>query len=66
METISYADSHVKLVKLRRNFSQTAALAAGFDYACGSVIIPMDADLQNDPADIPRLLSRLDDRVRHR
>jgi glycosyltransferase involved in cell wall biosynthesis len=61
METISRADSHVKAIKLRRNFGQTAALAAGIDHAQGSVIIPMDADLQNDPTDIPRLLSRLEE-----
>ena len=51
MESVCLSDP-LKLVKLRRNFGQTAALAAGFDHACGSVIIPMDADLQNDPSDI--------------
>jgi glycosyltransferase involved in cell wall biosynthesis len=44
-------------VALRRNFGQTAALSAGFDHARGEVIIPLDGDLQNDPADIPRLLA---------
>lgn len=52
---------HVRVVRLRRNFGQTAALAAGFDAARGGVIVPMDADLQNDPADIPRLLEKLDE-----
>jgi glycosyltransferase involved in cell wall biosynthesis len=50
----------VTLVRLRRNFGQTAALAAGFDQARGRVIVTMDGDLQNDPADIPRLLEALD------
>ncbi|HEO70925.1 MAG TPA: glycosyltransferase [Candidatus Hydrogenedentes bacterium] len=51
---------HMRVVRLRRNFGQTAALAAGFDAAHGDVIITMDADLQNDPSDLPRLLERLD------
>ena len=45
----------------RRNFGQTAAMAAGFDHARGDVIVTMDGDLQNDPADIPRLLAKLDE-----
>jgi len=49
-------DERVKLVKLRRNFGQTGALAAGFDYATGEIIISMDGDLQHDPSDIPNLL----------
>ncbi|PYT17673.1 MAG: hypothetical protein DMF51_01925 [Acidobacteria bacterium] len=49
----------VSVVRLRRNFGQTAALAAGFDQARGRVIVTMDGDLQNDPADIPRLLEEL-------
>ncbi len=61
MESVCLSDPHVKLVRLRRNFGQTAALAAGFDHACGSVIIPMDADLQNDPSDISKLLAKLDE-----
>jgi glycosyltransferase involved in cell wall biosynthesis len=52
-------DHHVRVIKLRRNFGQTAAISAGFDYAKGEVIITMDGDLQNDPRDIPRLLSKL-------
>ncbi len=51
----------LKIVQLRRNFGQTAALAAGFDFARGEVIVPLDGDLQNDPVDIPRLLKKLDE-----
>ena len=54
-------DPRFKVLRLRRNFGQTAAMSAGFDYARGSVIVPMDGDLQNDPADIARLLSKLDE-----
>jgi len=54
------ADSHVKLIRFRRNFGQTSALSAGFHYASGEIIITMDGDLQNDPADIPHLLEVLD------
>ncbi|MEH1843852.1 MAG: glycosyltransferase family 2 protein [Nostoc sp.] len=51
----------LKAVILRRNYGQTAAMAAGFDYAVGKAIVTLDADLQNDPADIPMLLAKLDD-----
>lgn len=51
----------VKVVHFRRNFGQTAAMMAGFDFATGEVIIPLDGDLQNDPADIPKLLAKLDE-----
>ena len=54
-------DSRVRVVALRRNYGQTAAMAAGIDAAKGRVLIPMDADLQNDPADIVRLLEKLDE-----
>jgi len=54
-------DDRLKLVRLRRNFGQTAAMAAGFDHARGEVIVPMDGDLQNDPADIPLLLAKIDE-----
>lgn len=53
-------DPHVKVILFRRNFGQTAAMVAGFDHSCGRVIIPMDGDLQNDPADIPLLLEKID------
>lgn len=51
----------VRFVSLQSNYGQSAALAAGFEHASGDVLIPMDADGQNDPADIPRLLDRLED-----
>ena len=52
---------HVRVVRFRRNFGQTAAMAAGFDSSQGEIIIPMDADMQNDPADIPRFLEKIDE-----
>jgi len=52
---------HVRLVALQRNFRQTAAMQAGIDVARGEIIVTMDGDLQNDPADIPRLVARLID-----
>lgn len=57
LEAVRAADPRWILVALRRNFGQTAALSAGFDHARGEVIVPLDGDLQNDPADIPRLLA---------
>ncbi|WP_088242233.1 glycosyltransferase family 2 protein [Calothrix rhizosoleniae] len=51
----------LKAVILRRNYGQTAAMAAGFNYAIGRVIVTLDADLQNDPADIPMMLAKLDE-----
>ncbi len=56
------AGSHpgqIRVVELRRNFGQTAAIAAGIDHAAGDVIVLMDADMQNDPADIPMLLEKI-------
>jgi glycosyltransferase involved in cell wall biosynthesis len=61
MCSITRNDPRVKVVKLRRNYGQTAALSAGFDQAQGEVVITLDADLQNDPVDIPRLLAKLDE-----
>jgi glycosyltransferase involved in cell wall biosynthesis len=54
-------DARVRVVSLRRNYGQTAAMSAGIDHARGQILIPMDADLQNDPADISRLLKKLDE-----
>ena len=54
-------DKHVRVIVFRRNFGQTAAISAGIDRAKGEVVILLDADLQNDPADIPMLLSKLDE-----
>src|SRR5262245_47068504 len=56
LEEIHKADSRVRVVRFSRNFGQTAAFAAGFAYARGRFIVTIDGDLQNDPADIPRLL----------
>ena len=50
-----------KLIRFRKNFGQTAAIAAGFDYSMGDVIITLDSDLQNDPSDIPFLLKKMDE-----
>jgi len=51
----------IKIVALRRNFGQTAAFSAGFDFAQGAVVVTIDADGQNDPADIPRLLAKMEE-----
>ncbi|HTR45725.1 MAG TPA: glycosyltransferase, partial [Thermodesulfovibrionales bacterium] len=56
LEKIQESNASVTVLSLRRNFGQTAAFAAGFDFARGDVIVTMDGDLQNDPKDIPRLL----------
>jgi dolichol-phosphate mannosyltransferase len=61
LREIAAMDSRVRVVALRRNYGQTAAMAAGIDAARGKVLIPMDADLQNDPTDIERLLQKLDE-----
>ena len=52
---------HVRVIELRRNFGQTAAIAAGIDHSEGKVVVTIDADMQNDPADIPQLLSKVDE-----
>jgi glycosyltransferase involved in cell wall biosynthesis len=61
LRELALLDERVRVIALRRNYGQTAAMSAGIDHARGDVLIPMDADLQNDPADIPRLLARLDE-----
>jgi glycosyltransferase involved in cell wall biosynthesis len=62
LEELAAADpQHICLVQLRRNFGQTAAIAAGIDHSVGDVIVPMDADMQNDPADIPMLLEKMNE-----
>ncbi|MCE5194474.1 MAG: glycosyltransferase family 2 protein [Nitrospiraceae bacterium] len=61
LENIQSKDKNVVILSLRRNFGQTAAFAAGFDFAKGDVIITMDGDLQNDPADIPKFLELMKD-----
>ena len=61
LEEIAAVDSRVLVVKLRRNFGQTSALAAGFDHAQGEYILAMDGDLQHDPDEIPQFLEKLDE-----
>lgn len=60
LRTMAAADARVKVISFRRNYGQTAAMDAGFREASGDVIVPMDADLQNDPADIGMLLTHID------
>jgi len=55
------ADAGIRVICFRKNFGQTAALSAGFAHARGKVIVAIDADLQNDPADIPKMIARLDE-----
>ncbi len=61
LQKLAAADPRLKVVQLRRNFGQTAALQAGIDHSAGDVLVTMDGDLQNDPADIPLLLRKLDE-----
>jgi len=61
LKEINKKDEKVKAIKFRRNFGQTAAISAGFDYSKGDVIITMDGDLQNDPGDIPLLLEKINE-----
>lgn len=60
LDEIAHVDSRVTVVKLRRNFGQTSALAAGFDHAKGEYVIAMDGDLQHDPDDIPNFLEKIE------
>lgn len=61
LEELAHTDpSHTIVIEFRRNFGQTAAIAAGIDYSQGDIIILMDADLQNDPCDIPMMLEKID------
>lgn len=59
LEELAAQDRRVRVVRLRRNYGQTAALQAGIDWSSGDILVTMDGDLQNDPADIPRLLDKL-------
>lgn len=61
MDEVARRDARFMAIHLRRNFGQTAAMAAGFDHATGDVIVALDADLQNDPADIPKLLDKMNE-----
>jgi glycosyltransferase involved in cell wall biosynthesis len=60
-EGLADADSRIRVGRLARNYGQTQAMQAGFDVAAGDVIVSLDGDLQNDPADIPRLISKLEE-----
>jgi len=59
LKDLAARDERLKVIRFRRNFGQTAAMSAGFDAASGAIIIPMDGDLQNDPADIPLLIEKI-------
>ena len=59
VETLVKEDGRVRCLQLSRNFGQTAAMQAGFDHSVGEVVVSMDGDMQNDPRDIPKLVSRL-------
>jgi glycosyltransferase involved in cell wall biosynthesis len=59
LDELALSDARVQVLHLRRNYGQTAAMMARFQHFTGDVIIPMDADGQNDPADIPRLLNKV-------
>lgn len=61
LDVLADRDPTVRVIRLARNFGQTAALAAGFDRACGEVIVAMDGDLQHAPEDLPRLVAKLDE-----
>jgi len=61
LREIAGKDPRVRVIRFRRNFGQTAAMAAGFNAASARVVVPMDGDLQNDPADIPLLLAKIDE-----
>jgi glycosyltransferase involved in cell wall biosynthesis len=60
MKSIQIMDDSVRIIKFRKNFGQSAALQAGFDLATGTIIITMDSDLQNDPHDIPALITKME------
>ncbi|HEX7561233.1 MAG TPA: glycosyltransferase family 2 protein, partial [Candidatus Humimicrobiaceae bacterium] len=59
LESFHAKNANFKIIKFRRNFGQTAAMRAGFDYSQGGIIITLDADLQNDPEDIPNILAKM-------
>jgi len=61
LKQVAQSDKRATVIQLRRNFGQTAAMSAGIDHASGEVVVLMDADLQNDPLDIPKLLAKIDE-----
>jgi glycosyltransferase involved in cell wall biosynthesis len=60
-ERLASKDPHLRVIKFRRNYGQTPAMAAGIDHSAGRIVITMDGDLQNDPTDIPNLLEKIDE-----
>jgi glycosyltransferase involved in cell wall biosynthesis len=61
LDRLATENAAIKVVHFRRNYGQTAAMMAGFDFAMGEVIIPLDGDLQNDPSDIPKMLAKIEE-----
>ncbi len=61
LSRLQKADPHARVIRFRKNFGQTAAMSAGFAHARGDIIVAVDADLQNDPADIPRMIDKLNE-----
>jgi glycosyltransferase involved in cell wall biosynthesis len=61
LQTLAQTDPHVRVLRFRRNYGQTAAMQAGLEAARGEIIVTLDGDLQNDPADIPHLIAKLDE-----
>ena len=61
LRELAASHSELRVIDLARNYGQTAAMMAGIDHARGDILVPIDADLQNDPADIPKLLAKLDE-----
>jgi len=59
LDALPDTDPRIRVIHFRKNFGQTAAMAAGFDHAAGEILIPLDADMQNDPRDIPAILAKL-------
>ena len=60
LQSLREQNDHIAIIRFRRNYGQTAAFAAGFDYARGKYVVTMDADRQNDPADVPQLIARIE------
>ncbi len=61
LRNLQKSDPKIRVISFRRNFGQTAALSAGFEHAKGDVVVAIDADLQNDPADIPKMIDKLNE-----
>lgn len=61
LQSLKRSDENLKVIKFRRNFGQSAAMGAGFEYSSGEIVIAMDGDLQNDPTDIPKVVAKLNE-----